>query len=206
MPTTTEPHSISTHGLPTTSEAIAGTTPRWQDGIGIAASIGCAIHCAAMPFVISFLPALGLSFLADESFHRWMAFACFVIALAAFVPGFRQHRRWMPGAIAVAGLSLLTIAAFGIVGDCCAACNLPGTPSVAAAACTDACCESCAAGAMSEQVSSEEFTADIATASVVTPGFLAHLADWITPLGGMLLVSAHLLNHRYGCVCRCCRT
>ena len=31
----------------------------WRDLVGIVASIGCAIHCAAMPFVISYLPALG---------------------------------------------------------------------------------------------------------------------------------------------------
>ena len=29
----------------------------WQDSIGIVASVGCAIHCAAMPFVIAYLPA-----------------------------------------------------------------------------------------------------------------------------------------------------
>ncbi|QDT11409.1 MerC domain-containing protein [Planctomycetes bacterium K23_9] len=95
-----------------------------RDWIGIVASIGCAVHCAAMPFVIAYLPMLGLSFLADEGFHRWMTLACFAIALAAFVPGFRQHRRWVPGAIAVIGLSLITFAAFGIAGDCCVACEI----------------------------------------------------------------------------------
>ncbi|MEO9591829.1 MerC domain-containing protein [Rhodopirellula bahusiensis] len=69
------------------------TVSTWRDWIGIVASIGCAIHCAAMPFVIAFLPALGLSFLADESFHQWMALACFLFAIAAFVPGFRKHRQ-----------------------------------------------------------------------------------------------------------------
>ena len=58
----------------------------WRDWVGVVASFGCAVHCAAMPFVISFLPALGLSFLANEMFHRWMALACFLIAMAAFVP------------------------------------------------------------------------------------------------------------------------
>ena len=45
----------------------------FRDWLGIVASIGCAIHCAAMPFVFAYLPAMGLSFLADESFHKWMA-------------------------------------------------------------------------------------------------------------------------------------
>ncbi|MEM6364443.1 MAG: MerC domain-containing protein, partial [Planctomycetota bacterium] len=52
----------------------------WKDFVGVVASIACAIHCAAMPFVIAYLPAMGLSFLADEAFHKWMAVACFAIA------------------------------------------------------------------------------------------------------------------------------
>jgi len=77
----------------------AGSKPRvatsrwfgWGDWVGMVASIGCAIHCAAMPLVIAYLPALGLSFLADEAFHQWMALACFVIALTAFIPGLCKH-------------------------------------------------------------------------------------------------------------------
>ncbi|TWU54758.1 MerC mercury resistance protein [Rubripirellula tenax] len=194
-----EPRSASTPSMPP-----AASPSRWQDWFGIVASIGCAIHCAAMPFVISFLPALGLSFLADAAFHRWMALACFVIALAAFVPGFRQHRRWMPAGIAVVGISLITFAAFGFAGDCCAACELPDSSSVSAAVCTDACCELCATDAVTEQQSPDVSTAGIAMASFMSPELLVRLAPWITPLGGLLLVSAHLLNRRYGCLCGCC--
>ena len=46
---------------------------RWTDRMGMLASIGCAIHCAAMPFVIGYLPSLGLTWMAGEGFHRWMA-------------------------------------------------------------------------------------------------------------------------------------
>lgn len=177
----------------------------WRDWIGIVASIGCAIHCAAMPFVIAFLPALGLSFLADEAFHRWMALACFIIALAAFVPGFRQHRRLMPGVIGVAGLSLITYAAFGIAGDCCAAC-LPAATETAATLCTEACCEHCVTTATAGLEPTSAAGTSIVAASMVSPTILTPLLPWITPLGGILLVSAHLLNRRYGCLCGCCET
>ena len=30
----------------------------WADRAGMIASIGCAIHCAAMPLVLAYLPAL----------------------------------------------------------------------------------------------------------------------------------------------------
>ena len=42
----------------------------WADWAGMIASIGCAIHCAAMPMVLAYLPALGLGWLAGEEFHR----------------------------------------------------------------------------------------------------------------------------------------
>ena len=206
MPDPKQLNSNSSQSPESTLKSASAVASRWQDWIGIVASIGCAIHCAAMPFVIASLPALGLSFLADESFHRWMALACFVIALAAFVPGFRQHRRWAPAAIAIVGLSLITAAAFGLAGDCCAACESSAAVEDSATACTEACCEHCAINAPAVSETAAEPNAGVHTASVVLPNFLTGLATWITPLGGMLLVSAHLLNRRYGCLCGCCET
>ncbi|QDS91742.1 MerC mercury resistance protein [Roseimaritima multifibrata] len=200
---TIEPNSIVSRISASKSEAMS----RWQDWVGIVASIGCAIHCAAMPFVIAFLPAFGVSFLADEGFHRVMAIACFVIAIAAFVPGFRHHRRWMPGSIAVAGLSMITVAAFGFSDDCCVACESPAATNLTVAACTDTCCEHAAADTVTDtdtQTLSGENT-HIA-ASFFSSTYLTGLTPWITPIGGMLLVSAHLLNHRYRCACGCCET
>ena len=73
-------------------ESASSGTSSWRDWLGVVASVGCAIHCAAMPFVFAYLPALGLSFLADEAFHKWMALVCFLIAIVAFVPGIRKHK------------------------------------------------------------------------------------------------------------------
>ena len=99
----------------------------WRDWLGIVASIGCAIHCAVMPFVIAYLPALGLSFLADEAFHKWMALICFLIAIAAFVPGIRKHGSWVPISIGAFGLVFITCAAFGLAGECCPSCVASAT-------------------------------------------------------------------------------
>ena len=80
---TTNPFVTATDSLssaPSDSPKL-GLRPRWvawTDGLGMLASIGCAIHCAAMPFVIAYLPALGQSFLAGESFHQAMAISCFI--------------------------------------------------------------------------------------------------------------------------------
>ncbi|HXD83673.1 MAG TPA: MerC domain-containing protein, partial [Rudaea sp.] len=40
------------------------------DRLGAAASLLCAVHCAALPFVLALLPALGLGFLANHGFER----------------------------------------------------------------------------------------------------------------------------------------
>ncbi|MFG0290288.1 MAG: MerC domain-containing protein [Rhodopirellula sp. JB044] len=178
-------------------------TETWRDWVGITASIGCAIHCAAMPFVIAYLPMLGLSFLADESFHQWMALVCFLIAMAAFVPGFRTHKRLLPGVIAAMGLVLITGAAFGMAGECCAACSTDAgaIATEAGTACTDACCEHCAA-----EQSAQQAVAPPANTETQMSSFFpfAAFGPWITPIGGLFLVVAHLLNRRFGCLCGCC--
>ena len=200
---------ISMNFLPTD----VPTKGAWTDSIGIVASVACAIHCAAMPFVIAFLPSLGLSFLADESFHKWMALACFVIAMAAFVPGFRKHGRWIPMSIAASGLMLITSAAFGMTGDCCATCDVNSTNAASTEPCCEHCehCEHCNTDATAADTVEAE-TAKVTEVASATPQInrfqaaITPFAAWITPLGGMLLVSAHLLNRRYGCLCGCCQT
>ncbi|WP_149495218.1 MerC domain-containing protein [Roseiconus lacunae] len=198
----------------------------WGDWAGMVASIGCAIHCAAMPFVIAYLPALGLSFLADEAFHQWMAVACFAIALTAFVPGLRKHGRLTPVLIGSVGLVMISVAAFGFAGDCCAACESGATSAVtepsgaiagdtAAEACTEACCAHCAADKGAVTDSDSAVNSDVAKTDYagiggiglpVDSAWVGRIAPWLTPLGGIILVVAHLLNRRYGCLCGCCPT
>ena len=179
----------------------------WRDLVGIIASIGCAIHCAAMPFVISYLPALGLSFLADESFHKWMALACFLIAIFAFIPGLRKHGNWFPVSIGTGGLFLITFAAFGFAGECCPSCaeatsGNGGDPLAAVGFSPEVDCEHCEECSALESANVE---------AVIAGGEVKHQvsgfggwAPWLTPIGGLLLVSAHLMNRRYGCLCGCC--
>lgn len=203
---------VNTVGIATNESAAPGATA-WSDWLGMVASIGCAIHCAAMPFVIAYLPALGLSFLADEAFHKWMAGGCFIIALAAFVPGFRKHGRLLPVAVASIGLVMITVAAFGFAGECCPSCASEGaavasasaTGSASDATCTDASCQLCnkenlAASAVAADAS---HVGSLATAQVSSP-WVGRIVPWLTPLGGLVLVSAHLLNRRFGCLCGCC--
>src|ERR1700754_1628268 len=88
------------------------TPRRWwhaADRVGATASFLCAIHCAALPFVLALLPVLGLSFLAAPRFEAgFVAFAC-VLASAALISGFRRHRRRLPLILATPGLMLLVL-------------------------------------------------------------------------------------------------
>ena len=172
--------------------------------MGVAASIGCAIHCAAMPFVVAFLPMLGLGFLADEAFHKVMVVACTLLAVVAFIPGLRRHRRWLPIGVAAFGLSIIGAAAFALEDACCAACEANtarASGKETAVACTDECCEKTA------QIEIRKETAKETSIDALEPpqGF-ASFVPWLTPFGGLLLVSAHLLNRRFSCRCGCCPT
>ena len=62
------------------------------DKVGATASFLCAIHCAIMPFVLTMLPLVGLSFLASEPVE-WalLAFSAILGTLSLCV-GFREHR------------------------------------------------------------------------------------------------------------------
>lgn len=194
----------------------------WRDLVGITASIGCAIHCAAMPFVIAYLPALGLSFLADEAFHKWMAAVCVLIAIVAFIPGIFKHGSWIPVSLGSVGLVFITVAAFGLTGDCCPSCSANAefaSSTEAEAGCGEEKCECCDSDeALSETAlnetnddkntmignhSTESVNAldrnDVGEASALT-----QFTPWVTPIGGIFLVAAHLLNRRFGCACRCC--
>lgn len=165
----------------------------WADWAGLIASIGCAVHCAVMPLVLAYLPSFGLSWLADEMFHRWMAVLCFGLAAAAFIPGWQKHRSFVPGIWGAAGLLLLTTAAFGSEESCCVSCT-PNDATISTA--LDVECAFCE--------SSEAIVPT--TAGGFSP---ISLSSFATPLGGLLLVVGHIVNHSLSCKLQadsCCLT
>ncbi|MEM8679587.1 MAG: MerC domain-containing protein [Planctomycetota bacterium] len=196
---------------------LARPTPNfrsWADWAGMTASIGCAIHCAAMPLVIAYLPALGLEWIAREGFHQYMALICMVLALAAFVPGWRIHRSVVPLAWGATGLILLNVVAFGLEESCCPKCDVASTAlvttgeqrlasAVIAGDCTAGSCSdappTCVEGE-GALVIAQPATTELQTLAGMT-------VPLMTPLGGLLLVCGHIVNHRKRCRCqggKCC--
>jgi len=168
-----------------------------SDWLGVCASIICAVHCAAMPFIISYLPALGLSFLADEMFHKVMVFVCFSIAIYAFIPGLKKHRKWAPVTFGALGLMFISVAAFGVEEDCCT--TLADGTEV-----PDCCVVDCEDDKL--DVSEYQAVGLEGDDSTTVQDLLSQFALWITPLGGAFLVVGHLLNKRFGNACNCCST
>ncbi len=186
----------------------SGDSLAWRDWLGVTASIACAVHCAAMPFVVGFLPLLGLEFFADPAFHQWMVVICLALAVLAFLSGWRRHRRWAPACIAVVGLSFIAVAAFAGPDNCCpsvelesevSAANAPANGSAPllnrtkqAANCQTKGCAACSTNLKtSASVTSKRATG------------MSTLWPWVTPFGGLLLIVAHVFNRQL--TCRCCR-
>ena len=182
----------------------------WADWTGLAASIACGIHCAAMPLLLSYLPSFGLSWLAHEGFHQWMTVFCFVFAASAFVPGWRKHKSLVPAFSGVIGITLLSLSAFVFGDECCAAATgsqLAQNAACTDAACTDAACTdaACTDAACTDAACSEQKSGQ---ATDIQKSFqFASFTNWLSPLGGFFLVIGHIANHRKNCTCssgHCC--
>lgn len=83
------------------------------DRFGAVGSVLCAVHCAALPFVLVLAPALNLGFFASESFERGFTVLATAVVLASLSIGFRHHRSRRAFAFALPGLALIWLAAFG---------------------------------------------------------------------------------------------
>ena len=182
----------------------------WADLTGLAASIACGIHCAAMPLLLSYLPSFGLSWLAHEGFHQWMTVVCFIFAAGAFVPGWRKHKSLVPAFSGVIGITLLSLSAFVFGDECCAATTesqLAQNAACTDAACTDAACTdaACTDAACTDAACSEQKTGQ--SRDIKTSFQFASFTNWLSPLGGLFLVIGHIANHRKNCTCssgHCC--
>lgn len=77
------------------------------DGIGITASILCAIHCAVVPFVITLLPLWGIGFLANEWVEMSMIVLALIIGTLSLSISFKRHRSYIPLFLLAAGFMLI---------------------------------------------------------------------------------------------------
>ena len=79
------------------------------DRLGVAASVTCAVHCAATPFLMAAFPALG--FIGDERVE-WLLFASVAaIGLLSLLPSYlRRHHDPKPLILFAIGVTVLIFA------------------------------------------------------------------------------------------------
>ena len=75
-------------------KANSNATLSTVDRVGATVSFACAIHCIAMPLLLSVLPLVGLGILATETFERCMLASALVFAITSSCWGMRVHRSW----------------------------------------------------------------------------------------------------------------
>lgn len=83
------------------------------DRIGITASTLCAIHCAALPFLITVLPMWGMGFLANEMVEIAMIGVSLILGVWSLSSAYRkQHHRIIPIVILVTGFGCIAFGHF----------------------------------------------------------------------------------------------
>ena len=78
------------------------------DGLGIATSIACAIHCAVLPLLVNSLPLFGINIIHHPAFEWSMILLAILIGVYSLYHGFKKHHQnWMPIIIFSVGVVFL---------------------------------------------------------------------------------------------------
>ncbi|MFN8357920.1 MAG: MerC domain-containing protein [Spirosomataceae bacterium] len=83
--------------------------------IGFWLSVACAIHCLAMPVLITLLPFVGSSFLADHETELYVLGGSWLLAGVLLFLDFRKHHQRLPLILLAAsiGIKLLEVLVLG---------------------------------------------------------------------------------------------
>ncbi|MCX2451940.1 MerC domain-containing protein [Pedobacter sp. PLR] len=83
------------------------------DQFGISASVACAIHCAALPFLITLLPLWGLGFLANPWVEFSMIGLSLLIGTWSLARSYPRHKRIIPVLVLITGFMLIGTGHYG---------------------------------------------------------------------------------------------
>jgi len=80
------------------------------DHIGMTASTLCALHCAIVPLMLTFLPLAGWGFLTNPLFEWGMILLALLLGVSSiFMAYFRTHHRPLPLLLLLAGFALIIL-------------------------------------------------------------------------------------------------
>jgi len=86
------------------------------DNTGACLSVACAIHCIAMPLLITILPLIGLGFLANERAELVFITGTIGLAIGSLAWGIRHHRSWRAFLILLVALVFITTSRTAVEG------------------------------------------------------------------------------------------
>ncbi len=86
------------------------------DNTGACLSFACAIHCIAMPLLITILPLIGLGFLANERAELYLIIGAIGLAIGSLAWGVRHHRSWRALLILIVALAFIATARTAVEG------------------------------------------------------------------------------------------
>ncbi|MGI4730001.1 MAG: MerC domain-containing protein, partial [Janthinobacterium lividum] len=72
---------------------------RRLDYLGIGLSLFCAVHCALLPLIITFLSLFGLGFLANEHWETGIIAVLFLVGCYSLIDGYKQTKLLAPLAV-----------------------------------------------------------------------------------------------------------
>ncbi|MDA3616430.1 MerC domain-containing protein [Polluticaenibacter yanchengensis] len=80
------------------------------DGLGIAASVACAIHCAVLPLIFTSLPLFGMDVIKNHTFEYFMIFLALAIGIYSLWHGYKKHHHQKkPILILIIGFAFLLV-------------------------------------------------------------------------------------------------
>jgi hypothetical protein len=63
------------------------------DGLGIATSVACAVHCVILPLILTSLPLFGVNIIHNIYFEWGMIALAFFVGVYALLHGYKTHHR-----------------------------------------------------------------------------------------------------------------
>ena len=87
------------------------------DNTGACLSFACAIHCMAMPLLVTILPLIGLSFLATERAELFLITGAIALAIGSLAWGVRHHRSWRAFLILIVALAFIATSRTAVEGS-----------------------------------------------------------------------------------------
>lgn len=82
------------------------------DHLGIVASLACAIHCAALPLVLTVLPMVGLEVLANVWVEISMICLSLIVGIYSLSSSYPRHKKIQPILALVSGFLLIAVGHF----------------------------------------------------------------------------------------------